>query len=192
MFDALIRLVTQEPADTSEKAARPKPRFKALLRLDYHALVRGYIDGEEVCEIAGLGPIPVRVARDLLGESILKLVITKGVDVINVTHLGRKPTVAQQVASVVARPVLHPRGLHPTSHDCKRTTATTGPKPTTPATTNSTTSAPPTTNSKPATAGPSSKAPANAPWSHPTTPDTPRTNPNQTRDARLSHVPSSV
>jgi hypothetical protein len=38
------------------------------------------------------------VARDLLGEAILKLVITKGVDVLNVTHLGRAPTVAQQAA----------------------------------------------------------------------------------------------
>ena len=35
---------------------------------------------------------------ELLGDAILKLVITKGVDVINVTHLGRSPTVAQQVA----------------------------------------------------------------------------------------------
>ena len=36
--------------------------------------------------------------RELLGDAILKLVITKGVDVINVTHLGRAPTVAQQAA----------------------------------------------------------------------------------------------
>ena len=46
----------------------------------------------------GSGPIPVSVARELLGDAILKLVITKGVDVANVTHLGRSVTVAQQVA----------------------------------------------------------------------------------------------
>ena len=69
-----------------------------MIRLDYDALVRGAIDGEETCEIAGLGPIPVRIARELLGDAILKLVITKGVDVANVTHLGRSVTVAQQVA----------------------------------------------------------------------------------------------
>jgi hypothetical protein len=51
-----------------------------------------------VCEIAGLGPIPVRIAKDLLGEAVLKLVITKGVDVRNVTHLGRKATIAQKCA----------------------------------------------------------------------------------------------
>jgi hypothetical protein len=33
-----------------------------------------------------------------LGDAILKLVITNGIDVKNVTHLGRGPTVAQQVA----------------------------------------------------------------------------------------------
>jgi hypothetical protein len=53
---------------------------------------------DERCEIAGLGPIPVEVARELLGDAILKLVITRGVDVANITHLGRSPTVAQQVA----------------------------------------------------------------------------------------------
>ncbi len=40
----------------------------------------------------------MRVARDLLGESVLKLVLTKGVDVANVTHLGRGPTAAQRIA----------------------------------------------------------------------------------------------
>ena len=31
----------------------------------------GAVEGEEICEIAGLGPIPVRIARDLLGDAIL-------------------------------------------------------------------------------------------------------------------------
>ena len=39
-----------------------------------------------------------RVARELLGDAILKLVITKGVDVANVTHLGRSATVGAAVA----------------------------------------------------------------------------------------------
>jgi hypothetical protein len=60
--------------------------------------VRGQVEGDEVCEIAGLGPIPVRVARQLLGDSVLKLVLTKGVEVQNVTHLARGPTVAQKIA----------------------------------------------------------------------------------------------
>ena len=59
---------------------------------------RGTVEGDERCEIAGLGPIPVERARELLGDAILKLVLTKGVDVANVTHLGRSPTMAQRVA----------------------------------------------------------------------------------------------
>jgi hypothetical protein len=57
-----------------------------------------------VCEIAGLGPIPVSVARDLLGDAIVKLVITKGVDVMNVTHLGRSATAAQRIALLWTKP----------------------------------------------------------------------------------------
>jgi hypothetical protein len=75
-------------------------------------LIRGAVKGEEMCEIRGMGPIPVRIARELLGDAILKLVITKGVDVVNVTHLGRSATMAQQVA------------LWWQSHMCTRDTCT--------------------------------------------------------------------
>jgi hypothetical protein len=61
-------------------------------------LRRGHVEGDEVCEIAGLGPIPIRTALELLGESTLHLVLTKGVDVMNVTYLGRGVNAAQKVA----------------------------------------------------------------------------------------------
>ena len=86
------------PATGAAKPKKPSPTYMALLHLDVEALRRGEVEGDEICEIPGLGPIPVSVARELLGDAVLKLVITKGVDVINVTHLGRSPTVAQQVA----------------------------------------------------------------------------------------------
>ena len=44
------------------------------------------------------------MARDLLGEAIVKLVITDGVDVANVTHLGRGPTTAQKIALLWTNP----------------------------------------------------------------------------------------
>jgi hypothetical protein len=84
--------------NAENKAKRTPAHHLALIRLDYETMVRGAVEGEETCEIAGSGPIPVRIARELLGDAILKLVITKGVDVINVTHLGRSPTMAQRVA----------------------------------------------------------------------------------------------
>ena len=114
-FDALIELAeraarsTQPPtpagppdpsdrAKEPKRATRPPARFNAMVRIDHAALVRGYIVGEEVCEIAGMGPVPIRVARDLLGDTILKLVLTKGVDVANITHFGRAATAAQRAA----------------------------------------------------------------------------------------------
>jgi hypothetical protein len=75
-----------------------------LFHLPFEAMVRGALEGEETCEIVGAGPVPVRVARELLGESILKLVITKGVDVVNVVHLGRGPTAAQKIALLWSSP----------------------------------------------------------------------------------------
>jgi hypothetical protein len=87
-----------EPSKTKAKAKATPARYLAVIRVDHEALTRGSVEGSEVCQIAGLGPIPVSVARKLLGDAVLKLVITKGVDVANVTHLGRSVTVAQQVA----------------------------------------------------------------------------------------------
>jgi hypothetical protein len=88
------------------------PRYLALLRVDAAALRRGWVDGDELCEIAGIGPVPVSVARDLLGEAIVKLVITRGVDVANVTHLGRGPTVAQKIALIWANDTCIADGCH--------------------------------------------------------------------------------
>jgi hypothetical protein len=99
LFDALVRL-----ADTGSVPNKTSVRHLTLIRVDLETLRRGATESGEVCEIAGLGPIPAARARALLGESILKLVITKGVDVANVTSLGRGPTVAQRIAMLWANP----------------------------------------------------------------------------------------
>ncbi len=91
-FDALMTLVERE------HAAKPGTGYTTIVRVDLEALRRGAVEDGETCEIAGIGPIPVSSARELLGDSILKLVITKGADVLNVTHIGRGPNAAQRVA----------------------------------------------------------------------------------------------
>jgi Domain of unknown function (DUF222) len=90
----------------TSRRSRPRsnPRYLALLRLDVDALRRGAVHDQELCEIAGIGPIPVTVARDLLGDAIIKLIITRGVDVLNVTHLGRGPSAAQRAALLWRNP----------------------------------------------------------------------------------------
>ena len=86
------------------EARPPNPQHLALLRLDVTALWRGYVEGDELCEITGLGPIPVAMARKLLGDAVLKLILTNGVDVANVTSLTRRRTQAMHYASLWTSP----------------------------------------------------------------------------------------
>jgi len=102
VFDALMELIEQEPS--TQKSRKSKPRYLALLHVDVEALTRGEAAADEKCEIVGVGPVPVRVARELIGESILHLVVTKGVDVANVVHLGRGATAAQRIALLWSKP----------------------------------------------------------------------------------------
>jgi hypothetical protein len=56
--------------------------------VDYEALVRGHTVAGEQCEIPGVGPIPVSVARQMSEDAILKVLVAKGVDVVAVAHAG--------------------------------------------------------------------------------------------------------
>lgn len=62
---------------------------QVLVRVDAAALRRGATDGDETCEIAGVGPVSVRVARELLCDGFLTLLVTDGVDIRTVTSTTR-------------------------------------------------------------------------------------------------------
>jgi hypothetical protein len=106
-FDALVALACSGgtvsggpvPGGTVSRV-NGGPRADVLFRVDHDALVRGYpVDGE-VCEVAGFGPVSTQAVIDLMdcGDPILKAVVTKGKDVVNVAHLGRRPNAHQQSA----------------------------------------------------------------------------------------------
>ncbi len=57
--------------------------------VDWEAFFRGEVREGEICEIPGVGPVPLSVARSVLGDAVCELVIKRGVDVMSVTHLGR-------------------------------------------------------------------------------------------------------
>lgn len=73
------------------------PPVRILVRVDAAALKRGHTLAGEACEIDGLGPVSVEAIRALLPQATIDLVITNGVSVFNVTHLGRRATARQQV-----------------------------------------------------------------------------------------------
>jgi hypothetical protein len=107
VYDAAVEMARRSArADDAPTGVgkQPRPEQLALLRLDASALWRGYAKGDELCEITGLGPIPVATARRLLGDAVLKLLITRGVDVASVTSLTRGPTQAMRYALLWSSP----------------------------------------------------------------------------------------
>ena len=91
--DALMALCEKASAsDSGVGASTTKTtRSNAVMniRVDIDALKRGHTEHGEVCEIAGVGPIPVASATEYLGEAFLKLLVVDGVDIKTVAHMGR-------------------------------------------------------------------------------------------------------
>jgi hypothetical protein len=88
-----------------KKRQKTRPDYLAILRIDLPALIRGWTEDDEVCEIPGIGPVPISRMRELLPESSIRLVITQGIDVANVTYLGRGPNAAQDIALLWSQPL---------------------------------------------------------------------------------------
>jgi hypothetical protein len=87
LADALVALA--QDGSSPNTNGHSGPRTMVHVRVDHAALVRGHRKGEETCEIAGIGPIPVATARALASDAILAAVLTEGADVTAVAHLGR-------------------------------------------------------------------------------------------------------
>lgn len=75
-----------------------------LVRVDLTALVNGHVSDGEVCEIPGIGQVSVELARTMFGDSILRLVTTNGVAVVDVVNPSRTLTAAQQIAKLWTDP----------------------------------------------------------------------------------------
>jgi hypothetical protein len=74
--------------------------------VDLDALVRGHAEPGEICEIPGVGPVAVAIARSVLcGDALLQLVITNGIDVSTVVSDSRYVRKALQIALEERDPV---------------------------------------------------------------------------------------
>ena len=84
---------TDRPPDRVPRRRRrglsEPPRATVICRVDLQALRRGSLGPGESCEIPGVGPVPLAVARELIGDCFLKFVISDGVDIRTVVHYGR-------------------------------------------------------------------------------------------------------
>ena len=63
-----------------------------------------------LCEIAGVGPVPVATVREWLDDAFVAVVLTKGEDVQKVVHLGRRFTATQRTALQWQDPICARKG----------------------------------------------------------------------------------
>ena len=77
---------------TSAKSAKTRssrPLAMIVVHVSHAAYEWGWTEPGEICEIEGLGPVPVSVARRLASDAIMKAVVIDGVDITRIAHLGR-------------------------------------------------------------------------------------------------------
>ena len=93
--DALLVLCEKASASDSGAGANAtekrssRPNAVMNIRIDLDALKRGRTEDGEVCEIAGVGPIPVATATEYLGEAFLKLLVVDGTEIRTIACMGR-------------------------------------------------------------------------------------------------------
>ncbi len=98
MADALLSLLdtAYSPGEGEKRSASD---IKVIVRVDDSALQRGYALDGELCEIAGVGAVPVSVVREWVeGDAFKAAIVADGVDVRAVVNLGRKATALQVTA----------------------------------------------------------------------------------------------
>lgn len=77
-----------EPLDLEAIVNRP-PTCAVSIVVNLEALARGTVEVGERCEIVGVGPIPVPLARSMLTDSFLKFLVMDGEEIHSVSHMGR-------------------------------------------------------------------------------------------------------
>ena len=88
--DALVAVVMG-------KAASPGGA-ELVVHVSHDALLRGSVEGDELCTVEGVGDVPVDVARRVLDDAFLKGVVVDGTEVQRVRHFGRRASAAVRTA----------------------------------------------------------------------------------------------
>jgi hypothetical protein len=114
-FDAMVQLAADVAAGRYRDAPGRAPAT-IVVRVDKTAFDRGRSEPGEVCEIPGVGPIPLSVARKLSQDAILKVLITDGTDVRSISHPGRTIPSKLRTAIEEAYPECASDGCHVDRH----------------------------------------------------------------------------
>jgi hypothetical protein len=78
--DALVALMRGEA---------PLKPLEARLDADYSAIERGYVERGERCELVGIGPIPVTMARSMLSDARITVLTREGTEIVRVSSPTR-------------------------------------------------------------------------------------------------------
>ncbi len=97
--DALLELARSARKNSPTKG----PSAMVHVFVDYKALKRGHTKDGEVCEIAGVGPIPVATAEAMATDCYLRVLVKDGIDIKTVSHPGK-------TINARLRTALHARG----------------------------------------------------------------------------------
>ena len=112
--DALVEMA--RAAASGGDGTGSGPGAVVHVRVDHAALVRGATEADEVCEIPGVGPIPVATARSLAEDAWICALVTDGTDIKAITsqkrrisaHLRRAVEERDQTCAVPGCDVRHP------------------------------------------------------------------------------------
>jgi hypothetical protein len=102
---AMAKAVGHDEERPSARGGRGRRRMRDRRELiglvNVESLRRGSVEAGEMCEIAGIGPVPLDIAREVFGDAVLRIVIRDGVDVRTVVHTGRTASAVQETAVLV-------------------------------------------------------------------------------------------
>jgi hypothetical protein len=76
-------------------------RVHTVVVIDAEALRRGTTEGDEMCEIEGIGPVSVAAATELIGEGGLSYLVREGIDIKTVTKRTRVVSACIDIALLV-------------------------------------------------------------------------------------------
>jgi hypothetical protein len=93
--DALVAMA--EGVSTGSVGGSGSP-LHGLILVDATALRRGHAIAGETCVVDGIGPIDVPAAKRLLGDAVVDILVSDGVDVRTVAHAGRSANRRQKAA----------------------------------------------------------------------------------------------